>query len=193
MDDIWNTLKSIGAIQHGHFLLSSGRHSDLYFEKFRILERPDLLARLCQPIAQHFQHQNIQVVLGPTIGGALVAYEVARQLNVTALYAERDPNNQRTLRRGASLAPGTHTLIVDDVLTTGLSIREVLALANEHKAHVIGIGVLVNRAEEEILFDVPLIASLRLEARSYPPDAVPEWLAQIPLTHPGSRPMPPAP
>lgn len=193
MDDLWDTLKKIGAIQQGHFLLSSGRHSDVYFEKFRILERPDLLARLCEPIVQHFQPHGVQVVIGPTVGGALVAYEVARQLHAQALYAERDSQNKRTLRRGATLPKGTRTLIVDDVLTTGLSLREVLALANEYKAHIVGIGVLVNRAEEEILFDVPLFAALRLEARSYPPEDVPEWLARIPLSHPGSRPLPPNP
>src|SRR6185437_13300314 len=112
----------------GHFLLTSGRHSPAYWEKFQTLQWPQETGRLCRALAERFRSDSIGVVVGPTTGGILVAYEVARQLGVRGIFVENDPDRSghRVLRRGFQIQPGERTLIVDDVLTAGTSIREVL-------------------------------------------------------------------
>jgi orotate phosphoribosyltransferase len=179
-------LRECGALLEGHFLLSSGRHSDTYIEKFRILERPAVLAQFCAPIAQEFANAGIEIVAGPTTGGVIVAYEVARQLGIGALYIET-ADGRRTLRRGAELREGTRVLLVDDVLTTGLSLRESLEVLRERGADVRGAGVLIDRSEGPIGLDVPIVATHRVPARSFPPDEVPGWLADRPVEKPGTR------
>lgn len=186
MADLIAAMEEAGAILRGHFLLSSGRHSDIYFEKFRILERPALLSEVCAEIVTHFRSEQIEVVAGPTTGGVIIAFEVARQMGSPALYVERE-GERRVLRRGAALPPGTRVLIVDDVLTTGLSVREVIGVLREAGGEVVGVGVLVDRSEAEQDFGVPLFAAARLEAKSYAPDEVPDWLSRIPISEPGSR------
>lgn len=186
MADLVRAMEEAGAILRGHFLLSSGRHSDVYFEKFRILERPALLSEACSEIARRFSKSGVEVVAGPTTGGVIIAFEVARQMGASALYVERE-GERRVLRRGAALREGTKVLVVDDVLTTGLSVREVISVLRDAGGDVVGVGVLVDRSEMEQEFGVPLFAAARVEARSYAPEEVPEWLAQIPITDPGSR------
>jgi orotate phosphoribosyltransferase len=179
-------LRECGALLEGHFLLSSGRHSDTYIEKFRILERPSLLALFCAAIAKEFADKEVAIVAGPTTGGIIVAYEVARQLGVRALYVE-SVDGVRALRRGAEAPAGANVLLVDDVLTTGLSLRESLAALQEHGAHVVGAGVLVDRSDEPVSLDVPIFAVHRVPARSYAPNEVPGWLAERPVQKPGTR------
>lgn len=187
MADLGTLLEESGAILRGHFLLSSGRHSAVYFEKFRVLERADVLSALCHEIAQHFADSGIELVAGPTTGGIIIAFEVARQLGTPALYVERE-DNQRVLRRGAQVKPGTRTLVVDDVLTTGLSVSETKTLLEHHGAEVVGVGVLIDRSGGAVDFGVPLHAAHRVEAESYASDEVPAWLNEIPITKPGTRP-----
>ena len=114
------------ALLTGHFRLSSGRHSGEYWEKFWVLQWPCHVERLCAEIARRYRDENIEVVLGPTTGGILLAFEVARQLGVRALYAEKE-NDERLLRRGLTLEPGTRALVVDDIMTMGGALREFLA------------------------------------------------------------------
>jgi orotate phosphoribosyltransferase len=178
-------LEESGAILHGHFLLTSGRHSAVYFEKFRVLEQPRVLSALCAEIARRFDGQ-VDVVMGPTTGGIIIAFEVARQMGLPALYVESE-EGVRTLRRGAVLSTGARVLVVDDVLTTGRSVREVLALVDAAGAVPKGVGVLIDRSESEPDFGCPLFAAHRLEAVSYPADSLPDWLAEIPVTKPGTR------
>lgn len=185
-EEIETLLRESGAILTGHFLLTSGRHSDVYFEKFRLLERPDVLSRVCAEIARNVG-QNPDVVAGPTTGGIIVAYEVARQLGVAGLYVEREEGH-RVLRRGATIQPGAKVLVVDDVLTTGVSVREVVDLLRRQGADVVGVGVLIDRSQAPIDFGCPMYAAYRVEAQSYAPDEVPEWLASIPVSKPGTRP-----
>jgi orotate phosphoribosyltransferase len=126
-------LEHIGAVLRGHFLLTSGRHSAVYFEKFRLLEQPALLERLVGAVLASLPREAVaaaQAVVGPTLGGVIVAYEAARQLGIRALYAEREGDG-RAFRRGSMLEPSTPALVVDDVLTTGTSIRETLALLEQ--------------------------------------------------------------
>lgn len=179
-------LESSGAIQRGHFLLTSGRHSDVYFEKFRVLERPDVLSALCGEIAERFHQERIDVVAGPTTGGIIIAFEVARQMDLPALYVESE-DGEKALRRGAQVNEGARVLVVDDVLTTGRSLFEVKSLLEARGATVAGVGVLIDRSESALDFGCPVIAAHRVSASSYPPEELPEWLAQIPITQPGTR------
>lgn len=184
--EIGDLLESSGAVLRGHFLLTSGRHSDVYFEKFRVLERPDVLSALCTEIAKRFANENIDVVAGPTTGGIIIAFEVARQMGLPALYVESE-DGQKKLRRGATVAPGARVLVVDDVLTTGLSVVETIAVIQGHGASVVGAGVLIDRSAPDLDLGVPMYASYKVTATSYDPADVPDWLAQIPITKPGTR------
>ncbi len=185
-DRLTELLQQSGAILNGHFVLTSGRHSAVYFEKFRILEQPSVLVPLCAEIAAQFADSGATVVMGPTTGGIIIAFEIARQMGLPALYAET-VDGQRTLRRNATLEPGAKVLVVDDVLTTGLSLREVSNLVTAADAEVVGYGVLIDRSQELRSLGAPLHAAYRVEAESYAPDAIPDWLAQIPATKPGTR------
>jgi orotate phosphoribosyltransferase len=184
--DLGELLESSGAVLRGHFLLTSGRHSDVYFEKFRVLERPDVLSALCTEIASHFRDKGVELVAGPTTGGIIIAFEVARQMGLPAVYVESE-DGKKKLRRGAQIAPGTRVLVVDDVLTTGTSIREVLQVLREHEAEAVGVGVLIDRAETPPDFGCPLFGSYKVQAQSFAPDDVPEWLDAIPIRKPGTR------
>lgn len=184
--NLGSLLESSGAILKGHFVLTSGRHSDIYFEKFRVLEKPEVLSALCAEIAAAFRDKGVDFVVGPTTGGIIVAFEVARQLGVDAIYVESE-NGQKTLRRGAVIPPQSHVLLVDDVLTTGLSLREVESLVMNAGATVVGAACLIDRSEREIGLSVPVFGAYRVEATSFPPEEVPEWLAAIPTTKPGTR------
>ena len=191
--DLGALLEESGAILHGHFLLTSGRHSDVYFEKFRVLERPDVLSALCAEIADHFKSEvsnlksRIDLVAGTTTGGIIIAFEVARQMGLPALYVESE-DGRKKLRRGATIPPGARVLVVDDVLTTGTSIREVIELVRNLSGEPTGVGVLIDRSEEPPDFGCPLHAAYRIEAKSFAPDEVPGWLAAIPTQKPGTRP-----
>jgi orotate phosphoribosyltransferase len=180
-------LESSGAILRGHFVLTSGRHSDVYFEKFRVLERPDVLSALCGEIADRFRDERIDLVAGPTTGGIIIAFEVARQMNLPALYVESE-NGVKRLRRGARVPEGARVLVVDDVLTTGTSIREVIEVLQEAGGEVAGVGILIDRAESPLDFGCPTFAAHRVQARSFAAEEVPDWLAQIPVSKPGTRP-----
>jgi len=184
-------LEESGAILRGHFLLTSGRHSEVYFEKFRVLERPDVLSALCTEIASAVQAQRIafDVVAGPTTGGIIIAFEVARQLGIPAVYIESE-NGAKTLRRNKTLPPGTRALIVDDVLTTGTSLIESRAAIESAGGAVVGYGVLIDRSQPGLNLELPLIGAYKVEAVSYAPEEVPEWLAAIPITKPGTRAIP---
>ncbi len=185
--DVEDLLSESGAVLKGHFLLSSGRHSDTYVEKFRLLEKPDVLSILCKRIAEAFSDFGAGLVAGPTTGGIIVAYELARQMRLPALYVESE-QGRKILRRDATLKRGSKVIVVDDVLTTGKSIFEVIELVQDNESQVAGIGVLIDRSEAPHDFGCPLIAAHRVEASSYPPDAVPDWLAAIPVAKPGTRP-----
>jgi orotate phosphoribosyltransferase len=174
-----------GAIMKGHFLLTSGLHSPVYWEKFRVLQHPEYTELLCRLIADHFRGQRIEVVVAPTTGGIILAFEVARQLGVRGIFAERVSEKERAFRRGFTINPGERVLIVDDVLTTGKSIGEVVAAVEKLKGKIIGIGVLVDRSEQSIDFGYPLFSCLRVETVAYSPEDCPLCAARIPLVKPG--------
>ncbi len=186
MNNVDEIFQKSGAILKGHFLLTSGLHSPIYWEKFQVLQSPSYTEQLCRIIATHFHKQNIQVVAGPTTGGIILAFEVARQLGVRGIFAEREGATERTFRRGFSISPGERVLIVDDILTTGSSIHQVMAVVTKQGGIVIGIGVLVDRSEPEVEFSVPLFSCLRSITPTYTPQDCPLCAAHIPLVKPGS-------
>jgi len=184
-DNIEETFQKAGALLKGHFLLTSGLHSPAYWEKFRILQFPHYTEQLCQMIADNFRKQDVQVVAGPTTGGIILAFEVARQLGVRGIFAEKE-GEERAFRRGFDISPGERVLIVDDILTTGGSIREVISAVNKLSGQIIGIGVLVDRSSQNTDFGIPLFSCHRAITTTYKPEDCPLCAAKIPLVKPGS-------
>jgi orotate phosphoribosyltransferase len=191
MESVEEIFQKAGAILKGHFLLASGVHSPIYWEKFQVLQFPSYTEQLCHIITTHFQKQGIQVVAGPTTGGIILAFEVARQLGVRGIFAEKEGNTERAFKRGFSISPGERVLIVDDILTSGNSIGEVMAAVTKQGGIVVGIGVLVDRSEQELEFGVPLFSCHRVLTPTYSPPDCPLCAAQIPLVKPGSSQSPP--
>ena len=186
MSSVEGIFQKSGAILKGHFLLASGLHSPIYWEKFRVLQFPNYTEQLCRMITTHFLRQGIQVVAGPTTGGIILAFEAARQLGVRGIFAEKEGIAERAFRRGFSINSGERVLIVDDILTTGNSIREVMAAVNKQGGIVVGIGVLVDRSEQRMDFGVPFFSCHRAITPTYTPQECPLCAAQIPLVKPGS-------
>lgn len=185
--DLGALLEESGAVLRGHFLLTSGRHSDVYFEKFRVLERPDVLSALCAEIVKHFSNTTFDLVAGPTTGGIIIAFEVARQMGLPSIYIESE-GGVKTLRRGAQIAPNSRVLVVDDVLTTGKSVYETIDVVRAAGGKPTGVGVLIDRSQSGLDFGCELFSSYKVDAESYEPGQVPDWLASIPISKPGTRP-----
>jgi orotate phosphoribosyltransferase len=162
--------KETGAVLEGHFLLTSGLHSPVYWEKFRILEHPEYTQQLCAMIAGHFKSTAVDVVAGPTTGGIILAFEVAKQLGLRCIFAEKEESGKRAFLRGFVLQPGERVLVVDDVLTTGKSVKEVLEAVGEKNACVVGIGVLVDRSERDLKLGYPLFSCLCSVTPAYRPE-----------------------
>jgi len=183
-------LRASGALMEGHFLLASGRHSARYIEKFRVLEQPRITSRLCGELARRFADAGVQCVAGPVTGGILLAFEVARQIGCRAVYAERGEGGQGfVLRRGFQIAPGERVLVVEDIVTTGGSVQQVIDTVRHAGGDVVGLGLLVDRSGGQAQFDVPRVEPLlKLDIESYAPDAVPAALVEKygPAIKPGS-------
>ena len=191
MTDLAAVLREVGALQEGHFLLSSGRHSDRYIEKFALLMRPRETEQVCRGFADRFAEAGVETVAGPTTGGILLAFEVARQLGVRAVYAERAEGGVgREFRRGATFRPGERVLVVDDILTTGGSVRDTLAALERQGVKVVGVGVLVDRSGGQVDFGVSLVPLLALDIATYDPVDCPLCRAGVPLVKPGTTVQP---
>lgn len=176
-----------GAILEGHFLLTSGLHSPMYVEKFQVLQHPEYTEQLCKALAEKYADQQIEVVVGPVTGGVLLAHEVGKALGTRAIFTERE-NGQMTLRRGFKIAEGERVLIVEDIVTTGGSIKEVVEVVKKQGGIPVGIGMLVDRSNGKASFDeVPYQALLNLEVTTYQPENCPLCKAGQPMTKRGSR------
>ena len=178
---------SSGALLEGHFQLSSGLHSDQYLEKFRLVENPRLFEPLCEALAVRYAKDGVEIVLGPTTAGIILAYTVARILGVEARYAERE-GESRVLRRGQTLPKNARVLVVDDVLTTGGAVRECIHLVQSVGAHLVGVGLLADRSGGTVDLGTRVEALLTLSMPTYRPEACPLCISGIPLVKPGSTP-----
>ncbi len=187
---ILETLRATGALKEGHFVLSSGRHSDQYIEKFDLLRQPRAASEVCRVISDHFQDQRIDVVVGPTTGGVILAFEVARQLGVAAAYAERATDNEptREFRRGTTFSPKSRVLVVDDILTTGGSLRETLDALAAHLVEVAGVAVLVDRSGGTIELGTPYVALATMNIMTWDAEECPLCGRGEPVIKPGTTP-----
>ncbi|MCK6563646.1 MAG: orotate phosphoribosyltransferase [Dehalococcoidia bacterium] len=175
-------LATRGALLRGHFQLSSGRHADTYIEKFRILQWPDLTSEFCTLMAERFRG-TANLVAGPTTGGVILAFETARQLGLRCIIAERKEGGEgREFKRGFEIGNGDRVLVVDDVLTTGGSVRDVIDAARARGAEVAGVGVLVDRSAGRTDFGVPFFACLTVDVGSWAPGECMLCQEGVPLT-----------
>ncbi len=178
-----------GALKEGHFLLASGLHSDRYIEKFDLLRNPTATSQILEPLAESFREQAIDVVVGPTTGGILLAFELARQLGVASAYAERvdDGESARAFKRGTRFASGSRVLVIDDILTTGGSVRETIVALEPFAVNIIGVAVLVDRSNGSTSFGkIPLTALLAVDVKAWEPEKCPLCQDGVPLLKPGT-------
>lgn len=185
-DEYLDIFRKSDALLEGHFMLTSGKHSAQYMQCAQVLQYPDRAGILAQGLAESFRDQGIQTVIGPAMGGIIVAHEVAKALGVRALFTERE-NGVMRLRRGFTLAPGERVLVVEDVITTGGSVREVLAVVQECEATPVGVGVLVDRSGGKENFGLPMTSIIQLNIQAFEAQECPLCAQGIPAIKPGSR------
>jgi orotate phosphoribosyltransferase len=188
--EVERIFRDAGAFREGHFLLSSGKHSPMYLEKFWVLQWPAHTARLCAAIAERAKALGAATVAGPTTGGIILAHEVARQLGARAVYAEREEGMPgRGFRRGFQIARGEQVLVVDDIMTTGGSVQETIDAVRAAGGTVVGAAVLVDRSGGRAALGVPLHALWSLDVPTHMAADCPQCARGIPLTKPGTTPM----
>ncbi len=175
-----------GALLEGHFRLTSGRHSDRYIQCARVLMEPNYTAALCGHLAESFKEEAVDVVVGPAMGGIVISYEMARQLGVPSLFTER-VDGKMTLRRNFTIEPGQKVLVVEDVVTTGGSVKEVIDIVKENGGIVVGVALLVDRSNGMVDLGVRIEACLSMDVKSYEAEECPLCKAGIPIIKPGSR------
>jgi orotate phosphoribosyltransferase len=177
--DLLMLAKSCGAVKEGHFLLRSGLHSGVYVEKFHLLEYPEILSEFVKALLTKLEGSFDRVV-GPSLGGMIVAYELAGQLGIPASYAEKGPDEGFVIRRGRGVSQGERVLVVDDVMTTGGSVRKTIAAVQECGGEVVHVAVLVDRAAEPPS-DFSYVSALRYVIPVYKPDDCPLCAKDLPL------------
>lgn len=175
-----------GALLRGHFLLTSGRHSNVYFQCAKVLQYPEYAEKICGLIADHYSSTDVDTVISPAIGGIVVGQEVARQLNKRSIFAERE-DKILSLRRGFTLKKGEKVLICEDVVTTGGSVFEVIDIVISLGAEVVGIGFIVDRSNGKVDFSYPQFSTVKLDVVSYLPEECTLCKEGIELVKPGSR------
>lgn len=185
-EEVLNIYQQTGALLTGHFLLSSGLHSERYLQSALVLQQPDIATKLCASLAAHFRNDRIEVVISPALGGVFVSHETARALGVRAIFAER-VNGELTLRRGFSIGAGERVLVVEDVITTGKSTRETIEVVKKTGGVVIAAGALVDRSGGKAELGVPYKSLVTLDVPTYGPDACPLCKAGGTPIKPGSR------
>ena len=184
-NEVKEMLVETKAIMEGHFLLTSGLHSPLYVEKFNVLQHPEYTEKLCRALAERFKDERIETVVGPMTGGILLAHETGKALGTRAIFTERE-NGRMTFRRGFTLAKGERVLIVEDIVTTGGSVKEVIDVVREHGGIPVAVGILVDRSGGRADFgDVPYQALLRLDVTTYDPKDCPLCKNGTPMTKRG--------
>ena len=179
-------LSKTGALLSGHFRLSSGLHSGNYFQCALLLQNPDIAEKMCKQLASYFKDDKPTCVVAPALGGVIVSYETARALGVKSLFTER-VEGKMTLRRGFEIKKEDKVLVVEDVITTGLSTGEVLEAVKLTGAKIIGVGCIVDRSGKELDFGVKLKSLIKLNFPTYKPEECPLCKKGVEITKPGSR------
>ncbi len=179
-------LAEAGVVKEGHFLLASGLHSQYYFEKFRLLEQPGLLNPFCEELAGTCRQIDFHTVCGPTTGGVIIAYEVARLLQKRCLFAEKTPQGRGFLRK-QEILKGESFIVVDDVLTTGGSVRATMEAIGQHGGNVVAVGVLIDRSETPPDFGIPLHSVYKNPVKNHTPHECPLCKSDVPLVKPGGK------
>lgn len=187
-DDVLAEFRAAGALLEGHFLLTSGLHSPMFIQKMFVFQDPARTEKLCRALAEKVKARfgRIDVVVSPAVGGIVPGYETARHLGAKAVFVEREEGRFR-LRRGFEIPAGARVLMVEDIITTGLSSRECLDAIREHPGEVVGAAVLIDRSGGKADIGVPLVTLATLDIPAYPADRLPPELAALPAVKPGSR------
>ena len=183
--EVLDLLEWSGAIMKGHFKLTSGKHSNRYIEKFRLLENPIALDKICSAMADIYNNEKIELVVSAAIGGILIAGGVGRHLNVKHIFSERE-NGEMKFKRGFDIEKNKRVLIVEDIVTTGGSINEIIELVEKYDANIVGITSIVDRNDKKKSFKYPYETLLNFPVESWDEKECPDWLMKIPIHKPGS-------
>ncbi|AGB19146.1 orotate phosphoribosyltransferase [Thermoanaerobacterium thermosaccharolyticum] len=184
--EIFKILSDLKVLNKGHFLLTSGKHSDTYLQCAKIFQYPEYSILFSKEIVQKFKSEKIDVVIGPAIGGIIFAYEVARQLGAKAMFAEREEGIMK-LRRGFEINEGDNVLVVEDVVTTGGSVKEVIEVVKNYNANVVGVACIVDRSNGKVDFGIKFESVISLDVISYESKDCPLCKEGLPIDKPGSR------
>lgn len=185
-EKILSIFRETNALLEGHFVLSSGRHSRNYFQCAKVLQHPEYLTAFSIMIADEFEKYEPDVVISPAIGGIVLGTEVGTQLGSRTIFAERE-NREMVIRRGFSINPGEKVLIVEDVITTGGSVKEVVKIIEKMKGEIIGVGVLVDRSNGTVKIHSNQFSIVNLDIESFEESDIPLDLSKIPIQKPGSK------
>ncbi len=185
-DEVMEVLRRTEAVSEGHFRLTSGKHSDFYIQCAMLMQNPEEASVLCRELARQFVGQQVDVVVGPSTGAIIMAYEIAKELGARALFTERD-DKVMALRRGFTIKPGERVLAVEDVVTTGGSVLEVVDLATKLGGDVVGIASFVDRSGGNVKFEKPFKALATINSNVFNPEDCPLCRQGTPAIKPGSR------
>ena len=187
-EEVMKKFEQAGAIQKGHFKLTSGVHSDTYIQCAQVMQHPEFMHNLCSELGRKFRGDDVDVIVGPAIGGIIMAHVMARVLGpwVRAIFTERE-NGKMTLRRSFEIKEGEKVLVVEDVTTTGSSVREVIDIVNSRQGKVVGVGVLIDRSGGKVDFGIKTKKLLTIDIKTYLPEECPLCKKGIPVVKPGSR------
>ncbi|MFO7974930.1 MAG: orotate phosphoribosyltransferase [Candidatus Hydrogenedentota bacterium] len=167
--EVLDAFREAGALLEGHFIYASGRHGRQFLQAARVLQYPEIAERLCAAMAEPFKNANIDLVVGPATGGIILAYETARHLECRAAFTEKENNGAMALKRGFRLNKGERVLVVEDIATTGGSVKKSIAHLRERGVEIAGVAVLIDRSAGEVLFDCPYHPLARLDMQSWDP------------------------
>ena len=188
-DQVLDLFRESGALLEGHFILSSGLRSPIFLQKAKVFMHPAKAEKLCRALAEKLRAEgygDVSQIVSPAVGGIIPGYETARHLGVPAIYTER-VEGKFELRRGFELEPGEKVIIVEDIVSTGISIRECIEAIRKTGANVVAAACLIDRSAGEAEVGVPLVSLVQYKVPAYPADALPPELAAIPAIKPGSR------
>ena len=188
-DEILHLFKKTNALLEGHFKLRSGLHSDQFFQCALLTQNPRIASRLCELLVNRIKNildiNEIDTIIAPAMGGITLGHDVARVMDKRFIFVEKDCGELK-LRR-FQISPNERFLIIEDVVTKGGRVKETMNIVKSHQGKILGIGILVDRSNTKLDFDVPLVSLLNINPNVYDPNNLPEWLEKIPVSKPGSK------